>query len=59
MIDRGNVNHNRRHFITKNVDASRTIYNHEYVYIDIRDAYNFCSMKHCKDIIVSNIEKTV
>ena len=41
MIDRGNVNHNRRHFITKNVDASRTIYNHEYVYIDIRDAYNF------------------
>ena len=41
MIGRGNVNHNRRHFITKNVDASRTIYNHEYVYIDIRDAYHF------------------
>lgn len=40
MIGEGSVNHNRREFIAANVDSSRTVLNHEYLYMDIHDAYH-------------------
>lgn len=63
MIGKGNVNHNRRQFVAKNVDASRTIYNHEYVYMDIKEAYHllfdealqrYNNKQHRKDRIIND-----
>lgn len=40
VLGTGSVNHNRREFIASNIDSFRTVLNHEYVYMDIRDAYH-------------------
>ena len=40
VIGKGSVNHNRRNFTAHNVDSSRSVLNHEYTFMDIRDAYH-------------------
>lgn len=40
VIGKGSVNHNRRIFTAHNVDSSRSVLNHEYTFMDIRDAYH-------------------
>lgn len=40
VIGKGSVSHNRRNFTAHNVDSARSVLNHEYTFMDIRDAYH-------------------
>lgn len=40
VIGKRSVNHNRRSFTAHNMDSSRSVLNHKYTFIDIRDAYH-------------------